>query len=157
VFEQWPGDNAPPGHVAVYAGNGQIIQAPAPGQNVQQVSWSPGQVQAAGGQIIGYGRIPQLTGSDTPITTTAAQNPAGNVIPGWLQGVFNLVPGGKGINELGALLDPANWIDWLERGALMLFGGALIIMGVISISRTSPSPAKSPPPVEVEEQEEAAA
>lgn len=60
IFEQWPGEVSP-GHVAVYAGNGQIIQAPAPGQDVQQVSWSPSIVHGEGGQIVGYGRVPGLS------------------------------------------------------------------------------------------------
>jgi hypothetical protein len=72
-----------------------------------------------------------------PTTTTTAAS--GNIIPGWLQGIFNLVPGGKGVNELGGLLDPANWIDWLERGALMLFGGILILVGIHSLTKSAES------------------
>lgn len=53
IFEQWPGDNSPPGHVVIYAGNGQVVEAPQPGQSVQQRPWS-----AAETTIVGYGRIP---------------------------------------------------------------------------------------------------
>lgn len=60
IFEQWPGE-ASPGHVAIYAGNGSIIQAPAPGEDVQRVKWSPSIVHAEGGQIVGYGRVPGLS------------------------------------------------------------------------------------------------
>ena len=61
IFYQFPGDNAPPGHVVVYAGNGKIIQAPQPGQDVQEDNISI----MSGGQVIGYGRVPGLTGTAT--------------------------------------------------------------------------------------------
>jgi hypothetical protein len=67
IFEQWPGEVSP-GHVAIYAGGGQIIQAPAPGQGVQKVAWSPGIVQRQGGRIVGYGRVPGLTYAGEPAT-----------------------------------------------------------------------------------------
>lgn len=60
IFEQWPGE-ASPGHVAIYSGPGQIIQAPAPGEDVQRVPWSPSIVHGEGGQIVGYGRVPGLS------------------------------------------------------------------------------------------------
>lgn len=37
VFSQWPGDDASPGHVAVYAGGGNIIEAPSPGLDVHEI------------------------------------------------------------------------------------------------------------------------
>jgi hypothetical protein len=85
IFEQWPGEVSP-GHVAIYAGGGQIIQAPAPGQSVQKVPWSPGQVQAQGGKIVGYGRVPGLTYAGEPASiagkagaaTAGGGGPAGN-------------------------------------------------------------------------------
>ena len=64
IFEQWPGEVSP-GHVAIYAGAGEIIQAPAPGEDVQRVKWSPSIVHSEGGQIVGYGRVPGLTYSGT--------------------------------------------------------------------------------------------
>jgi NlpC/P60 family protein len=63
IFMQFPGDNAPPGHVVIYAGNGKIIQAPQPGQDVQEISWSPSDMPSWGGRIVGYGRIPGSNGS----------------------------------------------------------------------------------------------
>jgi hypothetical protein len=51
IFEQWPGDSTPPGHVVIYAGNNQVIEAPQPGQDVQVRSWSPNETT-----IVGYGR-----------------------------------------------------------------------------------------------------
>lgn len=63
IFEQWPGDNASPGHVVIYAGGGKIIQAPQTGEDVQVASWSPQSVQAAGGSVVGYGRPPGMKGA----------------------------------------------------------------------------------------------
>lgn len=68
IFEQWPGE-ASPGHVAIYSGRGQIIQAPAPGQNVQRDKWSPSIVHGEGGQIVGYGRVPGLNSLRVGATT----------------------------------------------------------------------------------------
>jgi hypothetical protein len=76
--------------------------------------------------------IPTGPGSEpVPDATTTSDY---NLIPGWLQGILGVVPGGQGVTELGGLLDPENWIDWLERGALMLFGGILIIIGVVKLT-----------------------
>jgi hypothetical protein len=48
------------------------------------------------------------------------------------------VSGGSGLISLGqeasTLLNPSNWVDWLERGALMAFGAILIIIGVVKLS-----------------------
>lgn len=55
IFEQWPGDNSPPGHVVIYAGNGKVIEAPHAGAKVQVRSWSPDETT-----IVGYGRPPGL-------------------------------------------------------------------------------------------------
>jgi hypothetical protein len=57
VFAQFPGDNAPPGHVGFYIGNGQVLSArdPAAGTGIDPLSsWS--------GHIVGYGNEPNATG-----------------------------------------------------------------------------------------------
>lgn len=58
IFEQWPGDNAAPGHVVIYAGSGQVIEAPEPGHAVQIRPWSPSETT-----IVGYGRPPGMKGA----------------------------------------------------------------------------------------------
>jgi hypothetical protein len=63
IFEQWPGDQAAPGHVVVWMGGGKIEQAPSTGQLVQVDSFTPGEVSREGGRVVGYGRIPGLTGT----------------------------------------------------------------------------------------------
>jgi len=61
IFEQWPGDLAPPGHVVIYAGSGKVIEAPQPGQDVHVRDWSPAETT-----IVGYGRVPGLHGATVP-------------------------------------------------------------------------------------------
>lgn len=58
IFEQWPGDSSAPGHVVIYAGSGQVLEAPHTGLNVRQRSWSPGETT-----IVGYGRPPGVGGA----------------------------------------------------------------------------------------------
>ena|ERR1700722_99100 len=52
------GNEVSPGHVVLYAGDNKIIQAPQPGQDVQEISWKPSDMAAWGGKIVGYGRPP---------------------------------------------------------------------------------------------------
>jgi hypothetical protein len=56
VFTQWPGDNASPGHVQVYVGNGNVIGADT--TDVEQVPLS-----GDAGHVVGYGRIPGISGA----------------------------------------------------------------------------------------------
>lgn len=55
VFSQWPGDDSSPGHVAIYTGNGQIIEAPKPGEDVHQIALD----QSYLAQVVGYRRFAQ--------------------------------------------------------------------------------------------------
>lgn len=77
IFETWPGEQSP-GHVAIYAGGGMIIEAPAPGQNVHEVPWTPGGITASGGTVVGYGRVPGMTYDGGVATLTDYTQPAGN-------------------------------------------------------------------------------
>jgi NlpC/P60 family/Lysozyme like domain len=70
IFLNFPGEVSP-GHVMVYAGDSQAIQAPAPGQDVQEVPFMPKRAGARvwGGKIVGYGRVPGLGGTGTDSST----------------------------------------------------------------------------------------
>lgn len=70
VFFHFPGEQGA-GHVAIFGGRGgrgpfggrsYVIQAPAPGQDVQQVPFTPLPAGSHewGGTILGYGRVPGL-------------------------------------------------------------------------------------------------
>jgi NlpC/P60 family len=99
IFEQWPGDNAAPGHVAIFTGTGKIEEAPQPGEPVHEVAWSPGDVTAAGGRIVGYGRVPGMSGTGGGgIVTTAFP---GSGLLSWPSEITSFFSGA------------ANAIDWL--------------------------------------------
>ena len=83
IFEQWPGDQAPPGHVVTFIGNGQVIEAPAPGQVVHIRAWSPAGDEADGAAIIGYGLVPGLTLQPPPGTWLVAFQDSSNQL--WLR------------------------------------------------------------------------
>ena len=84
VFEQWQGDDAPPGHVVTYLGNGQVIEAPKTGESVHIRPWSPTETT-----IVGYGRAPGLdmSGPSDPPEVTS-NPPAATVTPGGTAYVF---------------------------------------------------------------------
>ena len=74
IFSQWPGDNASPGHVVLYAGRGWCIAAPAPGRKVQ---W----------ERVSTFAPPHYVGSARPYplpagTSAPAQGPKINPTPG---------------------------------------------------------------------------
>ena len=53
VFAQFPGDNASPGHVGIYTGNGQVLSAEDPASGVGYSS-----LASWGNAIVGYGQAP---------------------------------------------------------------------------------------------------
>lgn len=85
VFSQWPGDGASPGHVAVYVGGGEMVEAPRPGENVHKIALNDYYKR----YVTGYGRVPGVafTG-DTPGSSSsngsAEQAGFGSVISGAL-------------------------------------------------------------------------
>jgi NlpC/P60 family len=87
VFMQFPGDNASPGHVEFYIGNGQVLGADDPAQGVAVTS-----LASVKNNIVGYGRPRNAT--------TAATGPGSDdsgVIPGWLSGALSDVGKALGI------------------------------------------------------------
>lgn len=119
--------------------SGGNVQKALAGYNAGEANWQAGldyanTILGNAGQQTSLDSGGGKGGGAANATTTSA-----NLIPGWLQGILGAVPGGQGLNELGGLLDPGNWIDWLERGALMLFGGILIIVGLIKLTSSSPN------------------
>lgn len=152
VFSEWEGDDVPHhGHVAIYAGNGQIIEAPHPGAVVHQVALDDNYLA----HVDGYTRITgvgQASGTAAPSAgSTATGSPAdasGGVIGGLLQGLFGL--GGSGgvtaisdavgkfydllvgiYNFFSAFFRPSTYI----RIGAGLAGVAFLITGLIFLGR----------------------
>lgn len=170
IFMQFPGDQAAPGHVVIYAGNNRIIQAPQPGQDVQEISWKPSDMPSWGGKVIGYGRIPGSAGAGSAAldagTAPALQATGGlstvlNDIPGFNligQGISNITGTAKTIgdvgtgvqaiaNDLGTLTHffVALWRPslWLRIGAF--FGGIIAIgIGLWALAKALDIPTPSP-------------
>jgi hypothetical protein len=106
IFEQWPGDQAAPGHVVIWMGGGKIEQAPQTGQLVQVDGFSPAQVSREGGRIVGYGRIPGLTGT-------------GSALP----------PGGQGGGAASTGATPAQLTSFLTSPAGVLKDTGALVHG----------------------------
>jgi NlpC/P60 family len=115
VFAQFPGDNAPPGHVGIYIGGGQIFSAEDP-----QLGIGISSLSSWAGNIVGYGRVPaSTTSADTTADVTAL---GGGILsfPGEITGFF-----GDAKTFIDALLWIVNPASWLRIGS---FGIAIILL-----------------------------
>jgi hypothetical protein len=113
IFEQWPGDQSPPGHVVIYAGGGKVIEAPHTGADVQLRSWSPDETT-----ITGYGRVPgaALSGG------TGGGGGGGGLLslPASVTGFFGDAT--QFVQALMWLVNPENWMRILAGVAGVLLG-----------------------------------
>jgi hypothetical protein len=115
VFAQFPGDNASPGHVGVYTGNGQVLSAEDPASGVGYSS-----LASWGSNIVGYGRVPDTSASastDASVTTDAS-------ILSWPSDITGFFDDAK------TFLDAAMWLvkpsSWVRIGSFV-FG--IFILG----------------------------
>lgn len=142
IFEQWPGDNSPPGHVVIYAGGGQVIEAPGSGGTfVHERSWSPSETT-----IVGYGRVPSWAG----FTGGLGGGGLGGGISGGGGGIWDSITswfGDAGSAAASAghvwsdletmltaamwLFDPANWVRILAG----VFGFVFLLAGLAAMSK----------------------
>jgi hypothetical protein len=125
VFAQFPGDGTSPGHVGVYAGNGEVYSAQDPSAGIGMsslASWK--------GSIVGYGAAPGTSqGTSSGNTITGIQgNIPGVSAPGYVpSGAVSITPGGQqttpatpgslGVPSIlsgvgGLLYDVANALDY---------------------------------------------
>ena len=125
VFAQFPGDNASPGHVGVYLGNGQVISAedPASGVGISSLSsWA--------GNIVGYGRVPSSAAGtetatlDSSITSDLNPLSALSGLVGPFQTIANTFKDFDTI--LTDVLNPAFWL----RIASFFAGLFLLMAGI---------------------------
>lgn len=123
VFSQWPGDNASPGHVQVYIGAGKVIGANHTGAPVQITSLS-----GDAGHIVGYGRVPGLSGGGTLTNpNTAPGSGSSGATAGQIGGI---------LAEAGDLLHGvAEVLDWVfgffapGQGWRIAFGAGAVVAG----------------------------
>lgn len=100
VFSEWSGDDVPHhGHVAIYAGNGKIIEAPHPGGVVQEVPLDSNYLA----HVDGYTRPVGLsTGPASPVTGGATGT------------------GGGTASNAGFDFNPLSWpgslLNWMSGG-----------------------------------------
>jgi hypothetical protein len=124
VFAQFPGDNASPGHVGVYVGNGQIESAEDPAHGVGDSTLS-----SWAGNIVGYGRVPSSSPSTSNATLTSAPGLGALAFPQEILSFFN---------DSSAFVDKLMWLampsSWLRIGAF-LAGAALLLFAIYALVR----------------------
>jgi hypothetical protein len=99
VFAQFPGDNASPGHVGIYIGNGEVLSAEDPSQGVGIATLS-----SWASNIVGYGRVPGDTTTTGDVSTTAG-------IFSWPSDITSFFDDAKvGLDSLMWLVNPASWL-----------------------------------------------
>jgi hypothetical protein len=144
VFSEWPGDDVPHhGHVAIYAGNGQIIEAPHPGGVVQQVALDQNYLS----HVDGYTRVTGSGDSSGSAVTT------GLSIPNPLDptGILGTILGGlsgdaTGISSFvgdlyGALVSTINFFTAFFRPSTYIriaagfFGLIFLVIGLVFLGR----------------------
>jgi cell wall-associated NlpC family hydrolase len=123
VFSQWPGDNASPGHVQIYAGGGKVIGADS--VNVEEVPLSTDDKH-----IVGYGRPPGLFGQGTGTFGGSSSGGGGLDWSGWLKDL------GSGLADLNAGASPTNFLESLTgdlQGGGSITGVTGPIAGIATI------------------------
>jgi hypothetical protein len=158
VFSQWPGDDASPGHVAIYIGGGQMIEAPHTGAQVHTVALDSGYQK----YVVGYGRVPgaaTIAGGGTANSTTGIVDASNATSASW----YNPLSWFSGItNELGQvvasvfgpvanafinlnsalgsamravlwLVNPANWVRIIAG----IVGFAALVAGLIFVAKAA--------------------
>lgn len=137
VFAQFPGDQASPGHVGVYVGNGQILSAEDPAKGVgldSLANW--------GSAVVGFGRVPDSSAGTDAVTT-------GSVFS-WPSDITGFFGDAKtGIDALMWLVNPASWL----RIGSFFIGGILLVLAIYVFIRAgsgeSAMPSTIPIPIPV--------
>jgi hypothetical protein len=123
VFAQFPGDNASPGHVGIYTGNGQVLSAEDPAQGIGYSSLS-----SWGSAIVGYGRVPDATAGTQSATldSSLSLNPL-SALAGLTAPFATIATAFKDLDTiLTDILSPSFWL----RVASFFAGVILVAAGV---------------------------
>ena len=126
VFSQWPGDNASPGHVQVYIGNGQLIGADNTHTGVERTKLSDD-----AGHIVGYGRMPGQTTSTSADSSSVLGSLFQVALP---QPILDMFASAEKLAQgLAWFVNPENWARILSGG----IGVILAIFGMVFLVRAA--------------------
>lgn len=139
VFAQFPGDNASPGHVGVYTGNGQVLSAEDPATGIGYAS-----LASWGNSIVGYGRVPDST------TTAGTSLDSASILGGILSIPTDITTAFKDLDTvLKDILSPTFWLRIASffAGVGLLIAGIWCLMHASDDSSIVPNLSKVPVPV----------
>ena len=142
VFAQFPGDNASPGHVGIYTGNGQVLSAEDPADGIGYSS-----LASWGSAIVGYGRAPSSSAGTQTATLDSADslNPL-SALSGLTAPFATIATAFKDLDTvLTDILNPAFWL----RIASFFAGVLLVGAGVWCLIHASDDSSIMPPIVPV--------
>lgn len=128
IFSQWPGDTASPGHVAVYVGGGNLIEAPHTGEDVHEAPLNA----AYQAQVTGYRRVTGIT--DSTVGGTIAQD-AKSLISWPADIVSFFSKGTDDLADVGAFLAAFTRPSTYVRMGSGLFGSIFLLAGLFFLIR----------------------
>lgn len=120
IFSDWPGDGASPGHVAMYAGKGMLIEAPRTGVPVHEIPLDAGYRA----HVKGYKRLVGTTPGDAADAASGGGTDLKSVVAGGIAGVGQELANASKFVSL--LLMPGTWI----RVFAFLIGGGAVGAGL---------------------------
>jgi NlpC/P60 family len=139
VFAQFAGDDASPGHVGIYVGNGEVYSAQDPALgigNASLASWS--------GNIVGYGRVPGSSGGGSASSSGGLLGDLG-AIGSLASSATSLVSDLDDVTKVFSYLSAPG--HWFRIGAF--FAGLAIMGTAIWIMMGSPTPHPTVVPIPV--------
>lgn len=125
VFAQFPGDNASPGHVGIYVGNGKVISAEDPASGVGEST-----LDSWGSSIVGYGRVPGGSAGTQTATLDSSVTSDLNLLSGLsglVQPFTEIASTFKDLDTV--IMDILNPSFWLRIGAF-LAGSFFLFAGI---------------------------
>jgi len=130
VFAQFPGDNASPGHVGIYIGNGMVESAEDPAAGVGTSSLS-----SWGSAIVGYGRVPNSSaGTQTATLDSSITTDSLNPLSGLTAPFTQIASTFKDIDTV--IMDVLSPGFWLRVGAFFA-GMFFLIAGIWCLMHAS--------------------
>lgn len=131
VFAQFPGDNASPGHVGIYVGNGQVLSAEDP-----QLGTGYASLASWAGNIVGYGAIPGSATTGNTSASSAASATADSSIFGSILGIPGQIT--QFFQDADTFINALMWLtkpnSWLRIGAFLV-GIGLLLFAISALAK----------------------